>query len=139
MIGNPFKTKDTTLNFIYSAGAAVVILGALFKLNHWNIGPLTGTWILAIGLGVEALIFLIFAFDAPKEEASYAWENVYPELLDAEAQPKARKVAAVETSDLDVTLSNKLDKMLADAKLDVELFERLKTGIDKCCFNCSGH
>jgi hypothetical protein len=45
MIGNPFKTKDTTLNFIYSAGAAVVILGALFKLNHWNIGPLTGTWI----------------------------------------------------------------------------------------------
>ncbi len=40
-----------------------------------------------------------------------------------DAQPKARKVAAVETSDLDVTLSNKLDKMLADAKLDVELFE----------------
>ena len=131
MIGNPFKNKDTTLNFIYSAGAAVVILGALFKLNHWNIGALTGSWILAIGLGVEALIFLIFAFDAPKEEASYAWENVYPELLDADAQPKARKVAAVETSDLDVTLSNKLDKMLADAKLDVELFERLKTGIDK--------
>ena len=98
MIGNPFKTKDTTLNFIYSAGAAVVILGALFKLNHWNIGPLTGTWILAIGLGVEALIFLIFAFDAPKEEASYAWENVYPELLDADAQPKARKVATVEVS-----------------------------------------
>ena len=131
MLGNPFKTKDTTLNFIYSAGAAVVILGALFKLNHWNIGPLTGTWILAIGLGVEALIFLIFAFDAPKEEASYAWENVYPELLDADAQPKARKVAAVETSDLDVTLSNKLDKMLADAKLDVSLFDRLRTGIDK--------
>ena len=49
MIGNPFKTKDTTLNFIYSSGAAVVILGALFKLNHWNIGPLTGTWVLAIG------------------------------------------------------------------------------------------
>jgi gliding motility-associated protein GldL len=113
MLGNPFKTKDSTLNFIYSAGAAVVILGTLFKLNHWNIGPLTGTWILAISLGVEALIFLIFAFDAPKEESHYAWENVYPELLDADAQPKARKVAAVETSDLDVTLSNKLDKMKA--------------------------
>ena len=132
MIGNPFKTKDTTLNFIYSAGAAVVILGALFKLNHWNIGPLTGTWVLAIGLGVEALIFLIFAFDAPKEEASYAWENVYPELLDENAQPKQRKVATnVETSVLDATLSDKLDKMLEDAKLDVSLFERLKAGIDK--------
>ena len=67
MIGNPFKNKDTTLNFIYSAGAAVVILGTLFKLNHWNIGALTGSWILAIGLGVEA-IFLIFAFDAPKKK-----------------------------------------------------------------------
>lgn len=131
MFGNPFKTKDSTLNFIYSAGAAVVILGALFKLNHWNIGPLTGTWILAIGLGVEALIFLFFAFDVPKEEKDYSWENVYPELLDVNAEAKPRKVASVQTSELDVTLSQKLDKMLEDAKLDVSLFERLKSGIDK--------
>ena len=52
-------------------------------------------------------------------------------IIRCRCSAKTRKVAAVETSDLDVTLSNKLDKMLADAKLDVELFERLKTGIDK--------
>jgi gliding motility-associated protein GldL len=126
-----FKTKDAKLNFVYSIGAAIVILGALFKLNHWHIGPLTGTVVLAIGLITEAIIFLIFAFDAPKEESHYAWENVYPELLDANAEAKPRKVASVQTSELDVTLSEKLDKMLEDAKLDVSLFERLKSGIDK--------
>ena len=126
-----FKTKDAKLNFVYSIGAAIVILGALFKLNHWHIGPLTGTVVLAIGLITEAIIFVIFAFDVPKEESNYAWENVYPELLDANAETKPRKVASVQTSELDVRLSEKLDKMLEDAKLDVSLFERLKSGIDK--------
>ena len=126
-----FKAKEGIYNFVYSIGAAIVILGALFKLNHWHIGPLTGTVVLAIGLITEAIIFVIFAFDVPKEESNYAWENVYPELLDANAEAKPRKVASVQTSELDVTLSEKLDKMLEDAKLDVSLFERLKSGIDK--------
>lgn len=126
-----FKTKDAKLNFVYSIGAAIVILGALFKLNHWHIGPLTGTVVLAIGLVTEAIIFVIFAFDVPKEESNYAWENVYPELLDANAPAKPKKVSSVDTSELDSTLSEKLDKMLADAQLDVALFERLKSGIDK--------
>lgn len=131
MFGNPFKTKDSTLNFVYSAGAAVVILGALVKITHLHIPGVSGNFILGLGLGVEALIFLIFAVDVPKEEKDYSWENVYPELLDANADAKPRKVASVQTSELDVTLSEKLDKMLEDAKLDVSLFERLKSGIDK--------
>lgn len=131
MFGNPFKTKDSTLNFVYSAGAAVVILGALVKITHLHIPGVSGNFILGLGLGVEALIFLIFAVDVPKEEKDYSWENVYPELLDANAETKPRKVASVSTSELDVTLSEKLDKMLEDAKLDVSLFERLKSGIDK--------
>lgn len=131
MFKKVFSTKDSTLNFVYSFGASIVILGALFKLNHWHIGFLTGTWVLAAGLITEAIIFLIFAFDVPKEESSYAWENVYPELLDADAPSKPRKVAAVDSTELDATLSEKLDKMLEDAKLDVSLFERLKAGIDK--------
>lgn len=126
-----FKTKDAKLNFVYSIGAAIVILGALFKLNHWHIGPLTGTVVLAIGLITEAIIFVIFAFDVPKEESNYAWENVYPELLDANAQPKPRKNNLLDSDELQVSLSDKLDKMLEDAKLDVSLFERLKSGIDK--------
>lgn len=127
-----FKTKDSITNFIYSFGAAIVILGALFKMTHWSVGPITGNVALAIGLITEALIFLFFAFDPPKSEENYAWENVYPELLDDSAARTPKKVASnVENKELEVSLSDKLDKMLAEAKLDVSLFERLRGGIDK--------
>ena len=130
-----FKTKEGIYNFIYSIGAAIVIIGALFKLTHWSLGPLTGNVTLAIGLITEAIIFTIFAFDAPKSEESYAWENVYPELLDAQAlaNPKhaTGSMQLAEVKELENSLSDKLDKMLADAKLDVSLFDRLRTGIDK--------
>ena len=130
-----FKTKEATYNFIYSIGAAIVILGALFKLTHWSLGPISGNMVLAIGLITEAIIFTIFAFDAPKTEESYAWENVYPELLDKDAKPNPKHSTlgfqSAEVKELETSLSDKLDRMLADAKLDVDLFERLRTGIDK--------
>ncbi len=116
-------------------GAAVVIIGALFKLTHWSLFGISGNIMLAIGLVTEAIIFCIFAFDAPKTEESYAWENVYPELLDKEAKPNPRHstsgIQVAEVKEFETSLSSKLDQMLADAKLDVTLFERLRTGIDK--------
>lgn len=128
-----FKNRAAISNFVYSFFAAIVILGALFKMLHISIGPISGNLILGIGLGAEVLVFLYMAFFPDHDSTTqYAWENVYPELLDNEAQPKARTVNnLVESSDLEVSLSDKLDKMLADAKLDVNLFERLKSGIDK--------
>ena len=134
-----FKTKEATYNFIYSIGAAIVILGALFKMTHWSLDlgifKLSGNVMLAAGLITEAIIFTIFAFDSPKSEESYAWENVYPELLDKDAQPSAHHIGGsmqlAEVKELENSLSDKLDKMLADAKLDVSLFDRLRTGIDK--------
>lgn len=63
-----FKTKEATYNFIYSIGAAIVILGALFKLTHWSLFGISGNMVLAMGLVTEAIIFIIFAFDAPKSE-----------------------------------------------------------------------
>ncbi|WP_027377658.1 type IX secretion system motor protein PorL/GldL [Kaistella palustris] len=130
-----FKTKEATYNFIYSIGAAIVIIGALFKMTHWSIGPLSGNVMLAAGLITEAIIFTIFAFDVPKSEEMYAWENVYPELLDKEANPNPKHssmtLQSAEVKELETSLSDRLDKMLQDAKLDVSLFERLRTGIDK--------
>lgn len=128
-----FKNRAAISNFVYSFFAAIVILGALFKMLHISIGPISGNLILGIGLGAEVLVFLYMAFFPDHDSTTqYAWENVYPELLDNEAQPKARTVNKLaESSDLEVSLSDKLDKMLADAKLDVNLFERLKSGIDK--------
>ncbi|QAR30520.1 gliding motility protein GldL [Ornithobacterium rhinotracheale] len=122
------KKKDVILNMVYSLGAAVVIIGALFKINHWGFGPLNGSILLAIGLGVEALIFIIFAFDPPAGE--YEWERAYPELADPNAKPVARRQNfAIEPEISESSLSAKLDKMLAEAKLDAALMTRLKDGI----------
>ncbi|WP_297982730.1 gliding motility protein GldL [uncultured Chryseobacterium sp.] len=128
-----FKNRSAISNFVYSFFAAIVILGALFKINHYSIGPLTGNLVLAIGLGAEVLVFLYMAF-FPDHEATtdYAWENVYPELLDKDAKPNPKhSLQFADAKELETSLSDKLDKMLADAKLDVNLFERLRTGIDK--------
>lgn len=62
------------LNYAYSWGAAVVILGALFKLTH-----LPGAnFMLFIGMGTEVLVFFISAFDRPFK--SYKWESVFPNI-----------------------------------------------------------
>jgi len=64
-------------NFIaklYGLGASVVIVGALFKIQHW---PLAGL-MLTVGLLVEALIFFFSAFEPLHEELD--WTLVYPEL-----------------------------------------------------------
>lgn len=58
----------------YSLGAAIVIIGALFKINHYR----GGSEILLIGLVTEALIFILSAFDRPSKD--YKWEEVYPAL-----------------------------------------------------------
>ncbi|MDO5615392.1 MAG: gliding motility protein GldL [Cruoricaptor ignavus] len=127
------KLSEKTLNLLFNLGASVIILGALFKITHWPLPfGISGNLILGTGLLFEAVIFFISAFNPPASGENYAWENVYPELLDANAQPKPRKINQVaETNNLDVSLSDKLDKMLADAKLDVSLFESLKSGIEK--------
>lgn len=118
--------KDVILNMVYSLGAAVVIIGALCKINHYSPLGIDGSIILAIGLVVEALIFVVFAFDKPTGD--YEWEKAYPELADG--TPVARKAAKVVEESDNVSLSQKLDKMLADAKLDASLMERLRAGID---------
>lgn len=61
-------------NFAYSIGAAIVILGALFKLLHLA----GGNFMLSLGMGIEVLMFLMTAFDAPAKE--YKWEEVFPVL-----------------------------------------------------------
>lgn len=120
------KGKAYWINFAYGMGASVVIIGALFKITHFSIGPLSGNLMLAIGLITEAIIFAISAFDAPSED--YAWEKAYPELVDGTpVTKKAQKI--VEESD-NMSLSQKLDKMLGEAKLDVSLMERLRSGIE---------
>ncbi|KIA92686.1 gliding motility protein GldL [Flavobacterium sp. KMS] len=116
-----------TMNFAYGMGAAVVIIGALFKITHFEIGPLTGTLMLSIGLVTEALIFALSAFEPVDDELD--WTLVYPELANGIAKTKS-KTAKIETpSDMQGVLSQKLDVMLKEAKIDGELMSSLGNSI----------
>ncbi|MBL7886257.1 MAG: gliding motility protein GldL [Flavobacterium sp.] len=109
------------MNFAYGMGAAVVIVGALFKLQHWpGAGPM-----LIIGLLTEAFIFALSAFDPVDKDLD--WSLVYPELAGGEAKPKsAKKEDPTEAQGL---LSQKLDNLLKDAKIDGALMESLGNSI----------
>lgn len=113
------------MNFAYGMGAAVVIVGALFKITHFEIGPLTGTVMLSVGLLTEALIFALSAFEPVDEELD--WTLVYPELANGQARKKADK--AESTADAQGLLSQKLDVMLKEAKIDGELMSSLGNSI----------
>ncbi len=102
---------------VYGIGAAVVIIGALFKIIH-----LPGAnELLIVGLTTEAIIFFLSAFEKPHEE--YDWSLVYPELAGMDAHSKAN------TSANQGTVSQQLDQMLEEAKIGPELIESLGNGL----------
>jgi gliding motility-associated protein GldL len=79
---------------------------------------------LIIGLGVEAFIFALSAFDAPDNELD--WSLVYPELAGGQAKEKGKKE---DPKDAQGLLSQKLDTMLKEAKIDGELMASLGNSI----------
>ena len=113
------------MNFAYGMGAAIVIIGALFKIAHFEIGPLTGTVMLTIGLVTEALIFALSAFETPPTDLD--WSLVYPELAGGEAT--AKKIKQENPAEAQGQLSQKLDAMLKEAKIDGDLLSSLSNSI----------
>ena len=113
------------MNFAYGMGAAIVIIGALFKITHFELGPLTGTVMLSVGLLTEALIFALSAFEPVDDELD--WSLVYPELANGEARKK--DVKKEDPKEAQGLLSQKLDNMLRDAKIDGELMASLGNSI----------
>jgi len=101
----------------YGIGAAIVILGALFKIQHISIGFLTGGIMLTIGMAVEALVFAISAFEPIEDDLD--WTKVYPELGDADE----------EGTGMQGMLSQKLDNLLKEAQVDTELMTNLGNSI----------
>jgi gliding motility-associated protein GldL len=103
---------------VYGIGAAIVIVGALFKIQHWpGAGPM-----LIVGLGTEAFIFLISAFQPVHRDPD--WARVYPELAD-DYQGGARKI---ETKSGE-SATKKLDQMFSDAKVEPALIDSLGKGM----------
>ncbi len=118
------KSTKKLFNMAYGLGASVVIIGALFKILHWEFGPLTGGLLLAVGLITEALIFAISAFEPVDDE--YDWSLVYPELAGGMTSGKNQVQDAKEAEGL---LSRKLDELLKEAGVDANLMESLGSSI----------
>jgi methyl-accepting chemotaxis protein len=108
---------------LYGFGASVVIVGALFKIQHW---PMAGTF-LTIGLLTEAIIFFFSAFEPRHEEVD--WTLVYPELaglsdeddLDSYKRPIGGSTSALE----------KFDNLIENAEISPDLFRKLGNGLNK--------
>lgn len=122
MSGNSFFASKKWKGFmakLYGFGAAVVIVGALFKIQHW---PGAGL-MLIVGLGTEAVIFIFSAFEPIHEE--YDWTLVYPELAGMNEEGKGKELEAGGGD----PLTNQLDKMLEEAKIGPDLLESLGQGM----------
>ena len=115
---------------LYGWGAAVVIFGALFKINHWP----GGTVMLIIGMCTETVIFFLSAFEPPHVE--FDWTLVYPQLAGMEDADSLNKINGEEVDGLISTpedtdpLTAKLNKMFEEANITSELIERLGNGMN---------
>jgi gliding motility-associated protein GldL len=112
---------------LYGWGASVVIIGALFKIQHY---PMAGL-LLSVGLITEAVIFFFSAFEPLKEEPD--WKLVYPQL-DPNYSGEEIGFAAVGGGGGGYGGGaglSQFDKMLANAGITPEVFDRLSQGLKK--------
>lgn len=134
------KGYKNFMSKLYGWGAAVVIVGALFKINHWP----GGTIMLIIGMGVETIIFFLSAFEPPHVE--FDWTLVYPQLAGMESdelphglqQPKGEDNNAVENLPVaNDPLTQRLDQMLEEANITPDLIDRLGQGMQNLAESAS--
>lgn len=105
----------------YGLGASVVIIGALFKIQHY---PGAGV-MLMIGMFIEACLFAISAFEDPHPE--YHWDKVFPQLNDGEAEPISFAAPQQQVS----KNGNTIDDIANTGKLSESDAQRLSEGIKR--------
>lgn len=105
----------------YGLGASVVIIGALFKIQHY---PGAGE-MLMIGMAIEACLFAISAFEDPHPE--YHWDKVFPQLNDGEAEPISFAAPQQQVS----KNGNTIDDIANTGKLSESDAQRLSEGIKR--------
>jgi len=113
-IGEILKTRrwKVLMGYVYGWGASLVLIGALFKLQHWNHAGI----MLTIGLMTEAFIFFLSAFEPPLEIPD--WTRVYPEL-----QEDYEFVE--QTEDSQNALKSSFDSMLNSTNITPELLAKV--------------
>jgi gliding motility-associated protein GldL len=114
-IGEILKTKrwKVLMGYVYGWGASLVLIGALFKLQHWNHSGI----MLTIGLLTEAFIFFLSAFEPPLEQPD--WAKVYPEL-----QEDYELLESVEEVQSNGKIGN-LDSLLNSTNITPELLSKI--------------
>ncbi len=117
-LGELFRTKrwKTFMGYIYGWGASIVMIGALFKLQHWNYSGL----FLTIGLMTEAFIFFLSAFEPPFEQPE--WAKVYPELRE--------DYEMIDFEELDQKNKKGLDQLLSGSELTPDLLNKVGKGLN---------
>lgn len=117
------KKQPYGINNIVSWGATVVIIGLLFKIQHWPYGTL----FITLGLSTEALLFFILGFQRDTTEID--WTRAYPELADdyRGELPTSSSRGGGQVTNYSNTAA--LDKMMADAKIGPELILSLGDGL----------
>ena len=112
----------TIMPKVYGIGAAVVIIGALFKILHMP----GADEMLMIGLGTEAVIFFLSAFEPPHQDVD--WSKVYPELAEEYEAPSV--APRISNKQGGASLTQQLDVSLEKAKIGPELLESLGKGLN---------
>ncbi|MDG2153858.1 MAG: gliding motility protein GldL [Crocinitomicaceae bacterium] len=131
------KTWKNIMKYVYGLGAAVVIMGALFKIMHWPGASL----MLIVGLSTEAVIFIMSVMEPVHLDAD--WSRVFPELANTEGEG-TEDIEGVGLYDLikagsdePGSQADKLAEKLTDAGIDNALIGRLKDGMSNLAENAS--
>lgn len=125
MSGNSFFESlmwKNIMKYIYGLGAAVVIVGALFKILHLPGADL----MLIVGLLTEAGIFCVSVLEPIHEDLD--WTLVYPELALGQGDDDLHSLTEGSV-DPDESVVEQLDNMLADARIEPELIASLGKGM----------
>lgn len=126
-IGEILKTKrwKVLMGYVYGWGASLVLIGALFKLQHWNHSGI----MLTIGLLTEAFIFFLSAFEPPLEQPD--WSKVYPELQE--------DYELIEpTEEVQNNIKGSFDAMLSSTNITPELLTKISKSLVDLSNTASG-
>lgn len=129
------KGYKTFMGYVYGFGASIVMIGAYFKLTHIPGADL----MLGVGLGVEALIFFLSAFEP--QHLEYQWDNVFVELEeDWDGETRTKFGTTVEgggkvgSTSMDAAM---MDQMMAKMNVSSETFNRIGRGLERLSENAS--
>ena len=124
------KGYKTFMGYVYGFGASIVMVGAYFKLTH-----IPGAdFMLGLGLGVEALIFFLSAFEP--QHLEYQWDHVFVEL-DEEWDGETRTKFGTTNGGGSNVDGAMIDKMFDRMNVNPETFNKIGRNLDKLAENAN--